>query len=44
MDAYVETYVDGSTDAYGNELASDQEKNSMMAYMHGKYKNWTADL
>lgn len=38
MDAYVETYVDGSTDAYGNELASDQEKNSMMAYMHGKYK------
>ena len=38
MDAYVDTYVDGSTDAYGNELASDQEKNSMMAYMHGKYK------
>ncbi len=35
MDAYVETYLDGSTDKYGNVLESDEAKNAMMAYLHG---------
>lgn len=34
MDAYVETYLDGSTDKWGNEL-DDTAKSGMMAYVHG---------
>ena len=33
MDAYYETYADGSTDKYGNEL-DEAGRNSMMAYLH----------
>ena len=35
MDAYVETYIDGTTDAYGNELEDEDAQNAMMAYLHG---------
>lgn len=35
MDAYVETYVDGSKDKYGNELTEEADKMAMMAYYHG---------
>ncbi len=35
MDAYVETYVDGSKDKYGNELTEESDKMAMMAYYHG---------
>ena len=35
MDQYVETYLDGSTDAYGNEVA-EADRNGMMAYAHGQ--------
>ena len=34
MDAYLETYDSGSYDKYGNELTSEDQKNSMMAYLH----------
>ncbi len=35
MDAYVETYLDGTTDKYGNELEDEASQNAMMAYLHG---------
>ncbi len=35
MDAYVDTYINGTTDKYGNELTDDAEKNAMLAYYHG---------
>ena len=31
MDAYLETYDSGNYDKYGNELTSEDQKNSMMA-------------
>ena len=34
MDAYYETYADGTYDKYGNEMTSDADKNAMMAYLH----------
>ena len=34
MDAYLETYDSGNYDKYGNELTSEDQKNSMMAYLH----------
>lgn len=34
MDPYVATLTDGSMDKYGNDLASDAEKKSMLAYAH----------
>lgn len=34
MDAYVQTYVDGTHDKYGNELTEDADKMSMMAFAH----------
>ena len=34
MDAYVETYIDGSHDKYGNELTEEADKKAMMAYAH----------
>ena len=34
MDAYLETYDSGAYDKYGNELTSEDQKNSMMAYLH----------
>lgn len=35
MDAYVETYIDGSHDKYGNELTEESDKMAMLAYYHG---------
>lgn len=35
MDAYVETYLEGTTDKYGNELEDEDAQNAMMAYLHG---------
>lgn len=34
MDAYLQTYTEGTTDKYGNELEGSQ-KTAMMAYLHG---------
>ena len=35
MDAYAESYIDGSHDKYGNELTEESDKMAMMAYYHG---------
>lgn len=35
MDAYAESYIDGSHDKYGNELTEEADKMAMMAYYHG---------
>lgn len=36
MDAYYETYADGSYDKFGNELTDDSSKNAMMSYLHAQ--------
>lgn len=36
MDAYVETYTDGTYDKYGNELTDNASKYAMMSYLHGQ--------
>ena len=35
MDAYYESYADGSQDKWGNDITDDNAKNAMMAYAHG---------
>lgn len=42
MDPYVSTLTDGATDKYGNELASEAEKTSMLSYAHANIENGDA--
>lgn len=43
MDAYAETYLDGTYDKYGNEMTDEASKKAMMAYAHATNEEKTTN-